>query len=127
MSVPSLEAGLERFQRGKRVWVVQSPSKFNYEADRFEPKYDLTPAARYGELTYILPPGNIRAHEMEAASEKVRAAMREFLPGDSILAVGDPVAIAMVAIEAAAVTGNGVVILKWDRRGKRYEPFTIPS
>ena len=39
-----------------RVFVVQNQHRWNRDAGRFEPKFDLTPAQQFGELVYLLSP-----------------------------------------------------------------------
>lgn len=87
-------------------------------------KYDLSAAREFGELTECLPPGNI-PRELSATAARLRRALADFDPAqDYLLAIGDPIAIAM-AVLVADRAGGSVRVLKWDRRQERYLPFTL--
>jgi hypothetical protein len=110
-----------------RVFVVQQPAFFDRSATppRFINKYDLTPAAAHGRLVFILGPGNIFKNRMDQATAQIKKVLESFTESDSILAVGDPVAIAASVMIAAQRTGGKVTLLKWDRLTKVYESFPI--
>lgn len=108
-----------------RVFVVQQPATFDRVLKRFIPKYDLSPAQSHGRLITILGPGNIFKDRMAQASSQIKRVLSSFNEGDSILALGDPVAIAASVMFAAERTGGRVNLLKWDRLTRAYESFPI--
>lgn len=110
-----------------RVFVVQQPAFFDrtQTPPRFMPKYDLSPAAEHGRLVFILGPGNIFKHRIGQALTQISSVLASFTEHDSILAVGDPVAIAAAVMVATQRTGGRVNLLKWDRLTDRYESFPI--
>lgn len=108
-----------------RVFAVQRPAYFDQEKRGWVNKYDLTPAEAYGELIFILPPGNIYRGKFDRALSQIQEELEDFTEDDFILAVGDPVAIAASVMAASNKTGGRVNILKYDRIGKRYDSYTI--
>jgi len=90
------------------VYVVQESMKFN-----------LLPAAEYGELQTLLPPGQV----MLATAPTIRALrekLRTFSDSDYLLAIGDPIAIGLSVALAAGFNGGKIKMLKWDRQEHRY-------
>jgi len=108
-----------------RVFVVQQPARYDYAAGGFVPKYDLSPARSHGDLIFLLGPGNIFKDRMKKAREDLRAKLADFSPDDMILAVGDPVAIALTVMFASEHTGGRLNFLKWDRKAAAYELYTV--
>lgn len=90
------------------VYVVQDSPKFN-----------LLPAAEYGELQTLLPPGQV----MLATAPTIRVLrdkLRNFSDDDFLLAIGDPIAIGLSVALAAGFNGGKIKMLKWDRQEHRY-------
>jgi len=111
--------------KNPRVFVVQQPAYYCRDKREFVPKYDLTPAAVYGQLVFMLGPGNIFKDRMAQAIKQLSAVLQSFSQEDFILAVGDPVAIAAAVLIAGGRTGGTITLLKWDRISAAYEPFAI--
>lgn len=111
--------------RVPRVYVVQRPSFRDRATNEWRDKYDLSAAAQYGELVYLVGSrGNVpqsTASVVGLLHEKLSA----FTPEDYLVAIGDPVAIAAAACVASARTGGRLKILKWDRRIEGYLPYTL--
>ena len=108
-----------------RVFVIQQPATFNRDRRVFIPKYDLTPAATFGRLVFILKPGNIFRDQLAPTVLHMRNVLNDFAPTDFLLAVGDSVAIAAAAMIAGTKTGGVVNMLKWDRLQRAYLCFSI--
>jgi hypothetical protein len=106
-----------------RVFLVQRPSiTVN---GRWVDKYSLDAATRFGDLVECLPPGNI-PRDLSAAADALKAALGGFRRGeDYLLAIGDPIAISLAVLIADRVARGGIRMLKWDRRGGVYIPFTL--
>ena len=109
----------------RRVFVVQRPAYFDRQRRGWVNKYDLGPAKEHGELTYLLPPGNIYKERLEAAVAELDKQLADFCESDCIMAIGDPVAIAITVMLASKRTGGRVTLLKWDRQDERYDPYVI--
>lgn len=109
-----------------KVFVVQRPAYFDRDKRGWVNKYDLTPAKEFGELVFLLRPGNIFYHKLEGAIGTIREGLDGFDgDNDHILAVGDPVAIAATVMVASEISGGNVSILKFDRQSGQYEPYPI--
>lgn len=108
-----------------RVFVVQQPAYFDRDKRKFVPKYDLSPASAYGQLIFMLGPGNIFKDRMVQATRQLGTVLNGFTEFDFILAVGDPVAIAAAVLIAGDRTKGKINLLKWDRLSSAYEVFPI--
>lgn len=107
-----------------RVYVTQEPTRYDRAASRFVPKHDLSPAAKFGELTFLLGPGNLRQRELEGSVQLVRRALAGCTPDDYFLPLGDPVAMALVAAVASETMAT-MRVLKWDKHAGEYACFEI--
>jgi hypothetical protein len=110
-----------------RVFVVQQPAFYDRDKRTFVPKYDLTPAGKHGKLVIMLGPGNIFKDRLAQATNQLKEMLKNFNSEDSILAVGDPVAIAAAVLIAGRSTGGNIKLLKWDRISQGYEAFTVQA
>jgi hypothetical protein len=90
------------------VYVVQDSPKFN-----------LLPAAEYGNLQVLLPSGQVMMATAPTIS-MLRRALRDFSNDDYLLAIGDPIAIGLATAIAAGFNGGKIRMLKWDRQEHRY-------
>ncbi len=108
-----------------RVFVVQRPAYYDRERRGWVNKYDLTPAEEFGELVFLLQPGNIYRDKLEGATALLNEKLSDYGPGDHLLAVGDPVAIALAVMVAAKISGGRVSLLKFDRTSTAYDAFDI--
>jgi hypothetical protein len=94
------------------VFVVQS-----------NPKHNLTPALKFGELQFILPAQDLDLSPEELEDyidSKLEKANRR---DDWLLLAGDPIAIGLACI--AWDNGQQLRFLKWDGRLGDYIPFII--
>lgn len=90
----------------------------------WEPVHDLTPALAYGQLEVVF-----QARFMDIIPQPMvadaRYRMRNFTDDDFLLAIGDPVAIAISAAVAAEINNGKFRCLKWDKRTARYIEFAV--
>ena len=103
-----------------RVFVTQEPSL--RVPGGWQPKFDLSPAREFGELVVMMEPGNATP---DTAQECVHIMKRQvFSDGDYLLALGDPV---LIAIAAAVMSKelDEVRMLRWDGRAGRYVAFSV--
>lgn len=108
-----------------RVFVVQRPAYFDRERRGWVNKYDLTPATEHGELVFLLRPGNIYRDKLDSAVKHLQKELADYGPGDHILAVGDPVAIAATVMVASGVNEGRVSLLKFDRMDNKYDAYEV--
>jgi hypothetical protein len=79
----------------------------------------LLPAEKYGELTVLLPAGQIQL-DAALAVELLHRRLMRFDDQDYLLCIGDPVAIGLATAVAASRNYGRVKLLKWDRQEHRY-------
>lgn len=102
-----------------RVFVVQNQHRWNRDKQRFEPKFDLTPAQEFGELVYLLSP-TAAPFRPEPIIEELKEKLADFRPGDHLLLVGNPVLIGFAVAIAADANGGDVSLLQWSGKDQRY-------
>lgn len=99
------------------VYVTQEVLKRNLNNERVL-AHDLSNAARYGELKYVVPFGI--AAESHALLSVVSKGLQNFKEEDYLLALGDPVIIGTVFAVAAIQTEGELKVLKWDKLKRDY-------
>lgn len=99
------------------VYVVQQHTKRDAEG-KIVPKYDLTPAKKFGELKYLLSsrekPNPTRVIPL------LKTGLLGFTEDDFLLLIGNPLFIAWAGALAMIETGGKVRALLWDRRAQDY-------
>lgn len=108
-----------------RVFVVQRPAFYSTERKGWVNKYDITPARAFGELVFLLRPGNLYKDQLASTMVSLRESLHDFGPLDHLLAIGDPVAIAAAVLEAGRSNGGQVQMLKYDRFAGGYNSYTV--
>jgi len=88
------------------------------------PKFNISGATRYGDIEVILPPGNMY-FSTESTVKKAYDKLKDFKPGDYLLCIGDPIAIAICFAAAASMVNGKINLLKWDRQNQIYVPVKI--
>lgn len=101
------------------VYIVQEPVRRNRTTGELEAAFDLTPAAAYGDLQILLPPGNVMLSS-KPMTDKLTHALRKFTDDDYLLAIGDPTAYATATAIAAKHNMGRYKLLKWDRESRAY-------
>ena len=101
------------------VYIVQEPQRRNRATGDMEPSFDLTPAAAYGNLKVMLPPGNVMLSPQPMVA-KLRHELRNYKESDHLLAIGDPVAYSTAVAIAARHNNGRYSLLKWDREARAY-------
>lgn len=84
-------------------------------------EFDLTPAARFGDIEILLPPGQ----SLFATVPVVRALkekLKNFNDDDYLLPIGDPSVMIAAGMVASHINHGRVKILKWDRIVGDYIP-----
>lgn len=107
-----------------RVFVVQVPA-FRGPDGTWVEKYDLSAAEAFGGLIRVLPFGNVPSDPGPTRSA-LFSVFSVFDPDeDYVLLLGDPVAIAQAVAVVLQFHRRPFRVLKWDRRGRRYEPYVV--
>lgn len=88
------------------------------------PGRNLLPAAKFGEVKVLLPPGQIIFSSAPTVS-RLRRALRTYSDDDHLLMIGDPAAIAAAAAVAAHINMGRLKLLKWDKQEQQYFSVSI--
>ncbi len=110
-----------------RVFLVQTPSRRDQDTGEWIPKYDLSAASAFGEIVELLPPGP-DWRDSDQIAERMSQNLTGpdgYQPSDYILALGDPIAVAIAMMLALKNAGGFVAALKHERREKCYFPIEI--
>lgn len=108
-----------------RVFVVQRPAYYDRDRRGWVNKYDISPARDFGELVFLLRPGNLYRDDLASATASLVRDLADFGGDDHLLAIGDPVAIAAAVMAASRASGGRVSLLKFDRLRGRYDAYTV--
>jgi len=110
-----------------RVFIIHEPLRRDPESGNMIPTHDLTPAAHFGELTFVVPSGDRPSYDPEGSLRYIRPAMADYMPEDFIVAVGDMALVSWAVALAARATDGYVRILRWDGRpsGQKYYATSV--
>lgn len=102
-----------------KVYVVQRQLRWDEERENLLPKFDLTPAEKFGELEYLLGPKDT-PFTSEQVIKDLHHKLSYLSKDDYILLVGNPCLIGW-AVAIASQYNNGVVrLLQWCNRTHTY-------
>ena len=121
MTATALQTGSDR---PPRVYVVQEPL-YRDKAGKLREKFSLRRAEEYGDICMVLNWSD--PHELDARRMlwKARTALRDFQPSDYLLMIGNPTAMAIVAVVAAEMTDGYLQLLYWDNNPGFYRIDTV--
>ena len=97
-----------------KVYIVQE-----------NPKRNVLGAAKFGELEVILPPREQIVFATAPTVRLMRKKLENYCDDDYLIAMGDPIAIAIAAMVASDINQGKVNILKYDREQLCYYPVKI--
>ena len=97
-----------------KVYIVQE-----------NPKRNVLGAAKFGELEVILPPREQIVFATAPTVRLMRKKLENYCDDDYLIAMGDPVAIAIASMVASEINQGKVNILKYDREQLCYYPVRI--
>lgn len=118
--------------KNPRVFAVQVPARRDGPRGGWIEKYDISAAEAFGTLVRVLPYGNV-PNDPGPTRIRLNEAFfgdpeRSFdYDADLVLLLGDPVAIAQAVsvLEGRRPAGKSIRVLKWDRRGEEYRPYSV--
>jgi len=96
-----------------KVYIVQE-----------NPNVNVIGAGRFGDLIPLLPPGRQITLSSAPVVKLLNAKLKNFNDKDFLLAMGDPVAIAIASMVASDINNGKVNMLKWDRENQCY--YNVP-
>lgn len=108
-----------------RVFVVQDPM-FKTRSGQVRRKMDLSPAAEYGDLVFVLDwSDNPRINAETAIIPRIRDVLRDYGDDDYILLVGSFSAMVMTALVASEANDGRIRMLEWDREKGEYDEISV--
>jgi hypothetical protein len=116
-----------------RVFAIQVPAYRDTSSGNWVDKYDLSEAKHFGELVRVLDYGNV-PKDPEPTRTKLFEAFKDYdFASDSVLLLGDPVAIAQaisvlackLELERSYGITHTIRVLKWDRRTREYSVYHV--
>lgn len=107
-----------------KVFVVQNQHRWDRDRQKFVPKFDLSPAAEFGELVYLLSP-TAAPFRPEPIIAELKQKLAGITPEDYILCVGNPLLIQWVGVIAAGLLGGRLRSLQWSGKDQRYIPVEV--
>jgi len=96
-----------------KVYIVQE-----------NPNVNVIGAGRFGDLIPLLPPGRQITLSSAPVVKLLKNKLKDFNDKDFLLAMGDPVAIAIASMVASDINNGKVNMLKWDRENQCY--YNVP-
>ncbi|MCK5600420.1 hypothetical protein KAR91_01020 [Candidatus Pacearchaeota archaeon] len=100
------------------VYVVQNQMRFDREKGELVPRFNLSSAEQYGELSYLLSP-SASPFNPEGVLKEMAERLADFTSEDYLLLVGNPVLIGMASALAADIAGV-VQFLQWSGKDQKY-------
>lgn len=108
-----------------RVFVIQNQHRWNAGVEKFEPKFDLSPAEEFGELVYLLSP-TASPFNPDPLIKELRNKLYDFGPDDYLLLIGNPVLIGL-SVSIASLCCDSVSLLQWSGKDRRYIKISVDS
>lgn len=99
-----------------KVYVVQQQLHKN-DLGILVPKFDLSPAARYGEIVFVLKTDD--SATSANVLQKLHDGLQWITEDDYILPIGNTIMMCMASVVAAEYTGK-LNFLYWNRNAREY-------
>lgn len=100
-----------------RVFVVQDQKK--KKNNTLVPKFNLTPAEKYGDLVYLLGP-EVKPFKSQEVIAQLHTCLRDVKSTDYLLLTGNPILIAWSAAIASFYSGGQLNYLQWEGSMQKY-------
>ena len=98
----------------RKVYIVQDQQK--RRGGERVPKFDFSPAEKFGELVFLLDPEVSPFEDSDAVVERLHAALRDFTSDDYLLLVGNPCFIGWATAIAAVFVHGPIQQLQFSSR-----------
>ena len=109
-------------KKDPKVYLVQ---EIPTDRETGQPKIDITPALKYGEIKIMFP----RLKQMQFSPGpmvmEIKNSLKNFTQDDYLLLYGDPAIIGVVCAVASDITNGKFKLLKFDRRQFTYYPIEL--
>jgi hypothetical protein len=104
-----------------KVFVVQSTLQRD-AAGALVPKFDLSPAEKFGEVVFLLSPS--AAPWTKSVVAELHEKLSYMQDGDYLLPMGNPILMCM-AFAIATQYVDQVQMLQWSGKNHQYTPLTV--
>ena len=94
-----------------RVFVIQNQFTKTQSGNLVE-KFDLSPARRYGELTFLLSP-TAKPFRANSVLKDLQNGLKDYSDRDYLLLIGNPALIGFAAAIAANFNDGNLQLLQW--------------
>lgn len=106
------------------VFVIQKTHRMDEKSGDLVPKFDLSPAERFGMLVYMLSP-TARPFTPGPVIRDLKRSLEAYDPdSDYLMLIGNPALIGF-AVAIIARRSNRVRLLQWDGVKKEYVPIVV--
>jgi hypothetical protein len=102
-----------------KVFVVQNQHRWCQLTEKFQPKFDLSAAEKFGTLEYLLSP-TAAPFKSEAVIAELKDKLKDFTADDFLLLIGNPALIGFAVAIAAQFAEGHVSLLQWSGKDQRY-------
>lgn len=103
------------------VYIVQEHLKLDPNKRVLVPKFDLSPAEKFGEFRFCLSP-NVSPFNTRVVLEELRENLQHITPDDYLLPVGNPVLIGLTTLVVGEFV-NTINFLQWSGAKGGYVPI----
>lgn len=107
------------------VYVPQVPLTSNGGSASVRPRFDLTPAEKYGKLVYLFDWCDVDEADPAALMHELRTGLKNYSDNDYVMMVGSPTLMVLVALVASEVNEGRVRLLYWRKEQRRYNVVNI--
>lgn len=107
------------------VFITHEPYE-RTENGGMRSKFNLNPAAEYGNLEVLIPAGNSLISSVPTV-RTLREKLRGFSDEDYLLPVGDPTIMMAAGAIAAEFNGGKIKVLRWDKQQQRYVMIQVDT
>ncbi len=101
------------------VYIVQNHAIYNKKTGSMEPRFDLSPAEKFGKLVFLLSPISVPSKPLEAIAQ-LRKKLSNFSDNDHLLLIGNPCLIGIAVAIASDINDGKVSMLQYNGSQGRY-------
>lgn len=101
------------------VYVIQDTKWVDPKDGQLKPKFDLSPALEFGELSFLLG-SNASPFNLGPVLPELHERLKDFNDDDHLLLIGSPVLLGLAVAIAADVNDGNVKMLQWSGAKRCY-------
>lgn len=104
------------------VYVIQDTKWVDPKDGQLKPKFDFSPAAEFGQLSFLLG-SNASPFNLAPVLPELQERLKGFSDDDYLLLVGSPVLLGLAVAIAADYNDGNVKMLQWSGVKRCYIPI----